>query len=71
VVGFWILVVLLVALLAVLPFWPYSRTWGRGPLLVAIAAVGIWIVAILLGWVVFALPIGADQVPAEQVSPVE
>lgn len=50
--GFWILALLLFALVASLPFYPYSRAWGYRPgaaflVLLLIAMVAMWLAGIV------------------------
>ncbi|WP_029032540.1 DUF3309 family protein [Salinarimonas rosea] len=54
--GFWILLLLLVVLLAVVPAWPYSRGWGYTPAGTLLGVVILFFVFVWLGWIVFAWP---------------
>lgn len=55
-IGFWILVVLIVLVVASIPTYPYSRGWGIGPLGILLALLIIWLVLIYAGTVTFDWP---------------
>jgi hypothetical protein len=55
-VGFWILLLLLIALVASAPFYPYSRVWGYWPATLLAMLTVLWLVVIFFGFVAFALP---------------
>lgn len=49
--GLGLLLVLLVALVATVPIFPYSQTWGYGPLTVLLVLTLIWAALMWMGWV--------------------
>ena len=59
-IGFWLLLLFFVLLLAVAPVWPYSRAWGIGPAGLMVAIILLWLGLIWFGFVVFAWPHGAE-----------
>jgi hypothetical protein len=63
VIGFWLLLVLFVLLLATGPWWPYSRGWGYGPASVLLTALLVWLAVIWLGWIAFLWPWAAATPP--------
>lgn len=54
--GFWLLLLLIVLLIATLPTYPHSRGWGYGPAAVVAFLFLIWFVAVWIGWLAFAWP---------------
>lgn len=54
--GFWLLLLLLVLLVAAVPTYPYSRSWGYWPAGIIVLLLLIWFLAIWAGWMIFALP---------------
>jgi hypothetical protein len=54
--GFWILLLLLIALVASAPFYPYNRGWGTRPATILAILMVVWLLVIFLGFVSFALP---------------
>lgn len=60
--GFWLLLLLVVFLIAALPTYPYSRSWGFGPAGIIVLLLLIWFLAVWLGWLLFALPWAAAPV---------
>jgi hypothetical protein len=42
--GFWLLILMLICLFALVPWWPYSRGWGYWP--------GSGVAVIIVAWVV-------------------
>lgn len=60
--GFWILVILIVLVLASIPSWPYSRGWGAGPVGILLVVLIIWLVLIFMGTVEWQWPWGTAAV---------
>ncbi|HEV7368215.1 DUF3309 family protein [Arenibaculum sp.] len=54
--GFWIPFLLLLVVIATMPWWPYSGRWGYGPGGLVIALLVVWLLMIWLGWVAWAWP---------------
>ena len=54
--GFWLLLLLIVFLIAALPTYPYSRGWGYGPAGIILLLLLMWLLAVWLGWIAFAFP---------------
>jgi hypothetical protein len=49
--GLIFLVILVVLLLAAVPAWPYSRTWGYGPTGLVALLLLVILLFLLLGWI--------------------
>jgi hypothetical protein len=62
--GFWILVLLIILVLAALPSWPYSRGWGVGPVGILLVLLIIWLVLVYLGTVTLTFPWATSVAPA-------
>lgn len=56
--GFWLFVILLIALILVTPWWPHSRGWGYWPGGTLLTILVVWLVLVWMGWIVFSLPWG-------------
>jgi hypothetical protein len=54
--GFWLLLILLVLLIASAPVYPYSRGWGYWPAGVLAGVLILWLIVLWAGWVAFAWP---------------
>lgn len=54
-IGFWLLALLFLLLLASGPWWPHSRGWGYKPTVALLAVLLSWLV-VWFGWVAFAWP---------------
>lgn len=54
--GFWILLLLVVLLIAALPTYPHSRSWGYWPSGIIVFLLLFWFLAIWLGWFAFTWP---------------
>ena len=54
--GFWVLIFFAFVTLMVVPWWPFSRTWGYAPAGLAAALVLIWLAMLWYGLIVFAWP---------------
>ena len=55
-VGFWLLILLFLVLVAVGPWWPFSRGWGYTPLAALVGLLLVWMLAVWPGWVAFFWP---------------
>ncbi|HEV7275470.1 MAG TPA: DUF3309 family protein [Devosiaceae bacterium] len=55
-IGFWVLLLLLIALVASAPFYPHSRAWGYWPATIIGILMIVWLTVIFIGFVAFALP---------------
>lgn len=55
-IGFWVLLLLLIALVASAPFYPHSRAWGFWPATILGILTIVWLTVIFIGFVAFALP---------------
>jgi hypothetical protein len=64
-IGFWVMILLFVLLLATGPWWPYSGGWGYAPAGILLVALLVWLLVAWLGWVAFFWPwMGAPPPPA-------
>lgn len=59
--GFWVLVVLFLLLLAAGPWWPYSRSWGYWPGGFILGLLILWLALLWMGMVLFYWPWGAPS----------
>ncbi|HEV7263894.1 MAG TPA: DUF3309 family protein [Falsiroseomonas sp.] len=55
-IGFYVLVLLVLALLLAGPWWPYSRRWGFTPAGVILAGLLLWALIAWLAFIPFAWP---------------
>jgi hypothetical protein len=55
-IGFYVLVLLLLALLLAGPWWPYSRGWGFTPAGVILAGLLLWALIAWFAFIPFAWP---------------
>lgn len=60
--GFWLLVLLVLLLLAVAPAYPYSRSWGYLPAAILALLIIFWVLLIWLGFVALVWPWAATPV---------
>ena len=55
-IGFWLMILLFLALVAVGPWWPFSRGWSHTPLAALAGMLLAWALVVWLGWVDFFWP---------------
>jgi Protein of unknown function (DUF3309) len=55
-VGFGLMILLSLLLVAVGPWWPFSRGWGYTPLAGLVGMLLVWMLVVWLGWVAFIWP---------------
>ncbi|HEV7372847.1 DUF3309 family protein [Arenibaculum sp.] len=54
--GFWFFLLLVLVVVAALPWWRHSREWGYVPGSLLFTLLLVWLVMIWMGWIAFALP---------------
>ena len=54
--GFWLLVILAILLIALIPTWPYSRGWGYYPAGFLAVLLLLWLLLIWFGYVALWYP---------------
>lgn len=63
--GFRLMILLFLALVAVGPWWPFNRGWGRTPLAALVGMLLVWALVVWRGWAGFFWPwVGVPGPPA-------